>query len=476
MNMQYLPEKIFKSGFSFLKKTVAVSLIFFTSVLSAESYTLETLTENLLKNNPDIRTAQEEYNRSVLDYKDALGGMGPKIDLQISATYMVNPPVGSLSVNVDDILNAVSWPSGTKPTQTGRYVKIYDGMENTYYNFGLTLTQPLWTWGKLHNAAKLYKEVSNIQEIKLEYTEQKLKTELETRIITLMFLNKINEILEEEKILAEELVSYSEDAEKSGMLLHQDVVDARIQAKELDIAKQGVSEQITNQILELQRITGIEELSFEQIDYSFNTSLLTEIMNADKNELQEKALSGTQPSLKMVTQAKVIQDLAVKISKNSVYWKPDVGFEMSAGYGGSRFPFTEPNWARKDDYSLNLSLGVKTTVWDGGKKLNDVARSLSNAESAQINSDATRSTIRKTFMEQWNTFDVCTMKIEYQDLKIETAASKIQHQEVLFQNGYGSKADLLSAQIDQCNEKIERLQQELSRAAACMTIRFLCSE
>ncbi|MCF0241088.1 MAG: TolC family protein, partial [Treponema sp.] len=269
MNMQYLPEKIFKSGFSFLKKTVAVSLIFFTSVLSAESYTLETLTENLLKNNPDIRTAQEEYNRSVLDYKDALGGMGPKIDLQISATYMVNPPVGSLSVNVDDILNAVSWPSGTKPTQTGRYVKIYDGMENTYYNFGLTLTQPLWTWGKLHNAAKLYKEVSNIQEIKLEYTEQKLKTELETRIITLMFLNKINEILEEEKILAEELVSYSEDAEKSGMLLHQDVVDARIQAKELDIAKQGVSEQITNQILELQRITGIEELSFEQIDYSF---------------------------------------------------------------------------------------------------------------------------------------------------------------------------------------------------------------
>lgn len=460
-----------------MKKILVSSFLFsFLFALGAQTFTLEELNQKLFSDNPEIQTAQEEYNRSVLDYKDALAGMGPKIDLTVSATYMVNPPVGSLSVNIDDILDAVSWPSGLQPAKTGQYIKIYDGMENTFYNFGLSLTQPVFTWGKLYNAANLYKEISNIQKQKLEYTQKKLQTELETRIVTLQFLQKINEILEEEKLLAEELVTYSENAEKSGMLLHQDVVDAKIQAKELDIAEQGILEQIANQLLSLQRITGIENLSIEQIQYDFDESLVSELFSGDKNALQEKALSGEQPSLKMVTQAKMIQDLAVKISKDSVYWKPDVGLEISAGYGGSRVPFAEPNWRRKDDYSLNLSLGIKTTVWDGGKKLNDISRSLSNAESAKINADATRAEIRKTFMEQWNTAEVCSMKIEYQDLKIETADSKIQHQEVLFQNGYGSKAELLSAQINKCNEKIERLQHELSRTAACMTLKFLIGE
>ncbi len=453
-----------------------ISALFCFSILfslNARSFTLEDLKSSLHSNNPEIKTVQEEYNRSVLDYKDALAGMGPKIDLTISGTYMVNPPVGSLSINVDDIINSVNWPEGTSPSSSGQYVKIYDGMENTYYNFGLTLEQPLFTWGKLHYAAGLYKELSKVQKIKLEYTEKKLESELETRLATLYYLKKITAILDEEKVFAQELVSYSEDAEKSGMLLHQDVIDARIHAKELDIAQQGVLEQITNQILELQRITGENDLSPENITLNFDENIISEIMNSDRVLLQEKALSGNQDSIKMITQAKTIQDMAVKIAKNSVYWKPDVGMEMSASYGGQRMPFMEPNWRRKDDYSLNLSLGIKTTVWDGGKKLNDVSRSLSNADSAQVNVEATRSTIRKTMNEQWNTADVCSMKIEYQDLKIETADSKIGHQEVLFQNGYGSKADLLEAQINKCSEQITKLQHELQRAVACLTIRFL---
>jgi len=457
-----------------IKNIISVFTILFSMNTVLGAYTLEELKDQVQKNNPDLLSAQEEYRRSVLDYKDALAGMGPKIDLTISGTYMVNPPVGSLSVNVDDIINAVQWPSDTAPSSSGQYIKIYDGMENTYYNFGVTLTQPLFTWGKLHNAASLYKELSQIQLLKLEYTRKKLSTELETRLVTLSFLKKINALLEEEKLYAEELVSYSEDAEKSGMILHQDVIDARIQAKELDIAEQGVNEQITNQLLELERITGIENISAEDIDYEPDEGTIRNIMNLNRDQVLAKALSENQDSIKMISQAQVIQGMAVKIAKNSVYWKPDVGLEMTAGYGGQRFPLIEPNWLRKDDYSLNLSLGIKTTVWDGGKKLNEVARALSNSESAQVNTNATKAEIRKTLNEQWNTADVCTMKIEYQDLKIETAGAKIDHQNVLFQNGYGSKSDLLKAKIDRSSEQITRLQHELQRAAACYTIRFLC--
>lgn len=457
-------------------KIILVSLFLVRGIpcfAESDRYTLQDLTSSMLQNNPDIRSAQEEYRRSVMDYKDALAGFGPKIDLQLSGTYMVNPPVGSVYVNVDELLGAVNWPAGIKPQSSGQHIKVYDGMENTMYNFGLTLEQPVFTWGKLHQAAMLYKEVSKIQEIKLSNSTKQLSTELETRIVSLGYLYKISELLKEEEIYADEMVSFSEDAEKSGMLLRQDVIEARIKAKELEIALQGLNEQIAAQEIELQRLTGLENLQFDEIDYVFDEEFCSRIMGLDREESLQKALGPQSDSIRMVGKAAQVSSLAEKISKNSVYWKPDIGLQMSLGYGGSRFPLVEPNWLRKDDYSLNISLGVKTTVWDGGKKLRDVSRAISNSESARINEDAVKATVRKTLMEQWNTADVCEMKIEYQILKIETAESKIAQEEVLYGNGYGSKTDLLSAKIDLCNAKIEKLQQELTRAAACMTINFL---
>lgn len=464
---------------SFISHTLY--LIFFPLFafpLSAQPYDLAELNSLMQQNNPDIRAAEEEYKRSVLDYKDAVAGIGPKIDLQLSGTYMLNPPVGSIAVNVDDIIDAVQWPNGVNPPKSGQYITVFDGMEQTYYSFGLTLEQPIFTWGKIYHAKKLYKEISKIQEIKFDHTKKQLETELETRIVTLGYLYKINQILEEEKTYAEELVKFSEDAETNGMLLHQDVIEARIKAKELDIAKQGVVEQIKTQLIELQRITGITDLTFEQIDYTFDDSN-TSIYSTDENtrsDFMDAALSGNRPTIKMVTQAKVVNDLAAQIAKDSVYWKPDIGFQASASYGGSRFPFFEKNWTRKDDYNLNFSLGIKTTIWDGGKKLNDISRSKSNAESAQINADAARATIRKTLQEQFNTADVCSMKIEYQNLKIETTEAKIKQQEILFNSGYGSQTDLLSAKIDKCNEELEKTQQELQLAVAGLTIKFLTEE
>lgn len=453
-------------------------LITLFSVLSnmAFSYTYEELSHAMSANNPELQKLQEEYNRSLLDVKDAWAGLGPTVNLQVSGTYMVNPPVDAIYLNVDDVLNAISWPSGVKPAGGSQPIKIYGGMEDTLYNFQLSVTQPIFTWGKIANSISLYKQISEIKETQLLSQQEKLEMELETRLITLNFLNRILTILDEEQSYASRLVQVSEEAQKTGMLLYQDVVEAWIQAKELDIAQQDLHEQIKNQLLELQQITGIEDLTYEQIEYSFDEEAVMQILQSDRQRVEENALSGNNLSIKMLTQLKGVQSTAEKISKGYVNWKPDVALQMSGGYSGSRFPFVEKNWNRKDDYSLNISVGIQTTIWDGGKKLRDVSRKASEVKTADINQLDARSAIKKTLSSQWNTADVCTIKIEYQDLKIESADSKIQNQQLLFNSGYGSETDLLSAKIDKCNQQIEREKQSLNRAVACMTINFLGGE
>lgn len=461
-----------------IKKLIFTFVIFAAAVGCAwtqEEFSLDTLLMATKQNHPELLKLQEEYKRSLLDVKDAQASLGPTVDLQASGTYMLNPPVGAIYVNTDDIISSINW-NGVSPTRGSQYVKVFDGMEPTLYSFDLTLTQPIFTWGKIANSIKLYKQISEIKQNQIIQQTAQLETELQTRLLSLYYLNKILEILDEEQSYADRMVQVSEDAEKSGMLLHQEVVDAKIQAKELEIVKQDLLEQIEDQLLELRRITGIEINSSQNINYDFVPVLnrgFDSLLQTDHTQLEEEILAGEQSSIKMVTQLQEVSETAEKISRGYENWKPDIALQMSGGYSGSRVPLFEPNWRRKDDYSVNVSIGLKATIWDGGKKLRDVSRKVSEVKTAEITTSDTRSTISKTFDSQWNTAQVCTMKIEYQDLKIESATANINQKQQMFDSGYGSETDVLSAKIERCNAQIEKEKQTLSRAIACLTIEYL---
>ena len=182
------------------------------------------------------------------------------------------------------------------------------------------------------------------------------------------------------------MVKVSEDAEKVGMLLHQEVVDAKLQAKELEIAKQDLLEQIKDQLLELNRITGLENLKLEEINFDFVPALEADfdtLLNMDISQLEAEVLSGNQSSIKILTQMESVSKTAEKISRGSENWKPDLAFQMSGSVSDSRVPFIQEGWEDKTDYSLNISIGLKTTIWDGGKKLRDVSRKVSEARTSQ---------------------------------------------------------------------------------------------
>ena len=218
------------------------------------------------------------------------------------------------------------------------------------------------------------------------------------------------------------------------------------------------------------------EIKFEEIDYSFVPALEEDfdaLLNSDPDELENQILSGNQTSMKMLTQLEEVSRTAEKISRGYENWKPDFALQMSGGYSGSRFPLFEPNWRRKDDYSINISIGLKTTIWDGGKKIRDISRKMSEVETASINKNDARSTISKTFNSEWNAAQACTMKIEYQDLKIESAEAKIDQKQLMYESGYGSESDVLSVKIERCNAQIEKEKQTLARARACLTIEYL---
>lgn len=458
----------------FVKKTALfIFLILFSSAFSFPlfAYTLEELNQALCNNNPELLKLSEEYKRSQLDVKDSYGSLEPSIDMQLSGTYMNEPMIGPITVDMKDLMG--SNPMLSSMFANAEPVTVFEGTGKTNFNLQFSLVQPIFTWGKLTNSVKIYKEVSQIKMTQLLSQQEQLLVELETRIITLSYLKNMNDILEQEKEYAARLVSVSESAEKSGMLIHQDVVDARIQAKEPEIVQMDLQEQISNQLFEIEKLTGLKNLTLNDIDYTVDENRFDTVMNMDRAVAEEKALSENQLSIQMLNQLQKVNELSTKIAKESLYWKPDIALQATAGYGGSDFLFVDSGWKDKDKSSFNISIGIKTTIWDGGKKLRDVARKQSEERSAELDKIDAKDTIRQTLNSQWNTIDVCSLKIEYQDLKIESAQSKIQQQETIFNTGYGSESDVLTAKINYCNEQLEKIQQQLSKAAACLMVEYL---
>mgnify|MGYP006967406297 CR=1 FL=1 len=72
--------------------------------------------------------------------------------------------------------------------------------------------------------------------------EKQLQTELNTRIVSLFYLLQIENLLKTQDELANKLVKISEDAQKNGLLLNQDILEAKINAQQINIVQQEIKE------------------------------------------------------------------------------------------------------------------------------------------------------------------------------------------------------------------------------------------
>ena len=122
------------------------------------------------------------------------------------------------------------------------------------------------------------------------------------------------------------------------------------------------------------------------------------------------------------------------------------------------------------DLNADISIGLKTTLWDGGKKLNDIRRRESELRSASVNRDDTVLAVTQEMRQQCRAMSTAVLKIQYQELKITAAESDIVRQEQMLQTGYGSERDVLQARITEATEKINLIQEKINLAVAAGTV------
>lgn len=444
------------------KLSLFIIVLFFTSALFAnETYNYDSLASSLRLNNTKLQAAYQDVVQAKLDTKDAKANYHPTIDLTVSGSYIINP-IGPITVNASEL--------GLPYNQ---YITLYKGMENTLYQTSLSLQQPIFTWGKISNGVKALKEVESVRSLQLTDTENQLNAELKSRLSAIYYMDEIISLLNEQKSYADRLVELAHSAQEQGIMLAQEVKENEINALQVDVTLSEISAQYSSNLTALRTMTGLLDLTREDISYIPDEESFYSLAKEDRNALIKSATSQSQPTLQMLSHMQSAMEYSEKVSKASVYWKPDFALQVSASYGGSRLPLVETDWYRQDDYSGMVTVAFKTTIWDGGKALNNIKRSESNVANAVISRDEAINTIITTLSEQFANQDMAIAKISYLDLKEETLVSKVEQKILLQSYGNASEADVLNAKIELTTCRLERLQEKLKLAQASYLIEYL---
>ena len=437
----------------------------------SESYTFESLKESMRSGNAELRKATETYNQSLLDVKDAKANYQPQISLLLSGTYMANPPIGKTTIGVDELSSqlGVTIPGSA----SGEYVTLYKGMDSLYYNAGLTITQPIFTWGKIPKSVELYSEIASIRALSLEDSADKLSVELKTRLTAKCYMDELFQLIAETKEKADELVKVSQDAYDNGMLLKEDVTKAKISALEIDVKEQELKKQYSDNLKSLQTITATDDLDGSNIEYTVNEDEINAIAALEHDDVISLVTRSDSATISMLKGQTRAYELKKEIAEASLYWKPDFALQVSLTYGGSAMPLIEKNWYRANDYGLYITFAISTTIWDGGVKLNDVKRAASEIEGTKADYDSAVDQLTETAEENLSQIELSLVKLEYYDLKLEEAEERLDLINRQYEGGMISKTDVLSQEIEVLTEKMTIIQEKVTLSQAVYTIAYL---
>ena len=454
-----------------MKRQLVFLLILISTSLLFAAISIEDAEEMMMRNNPDIRSAEEAVVQAGLDLKDSKASFSPTISLSGSFTYMSEPLVGPVIMESSDILSQMGL--GSYSDMASGYVTLYDGMENTMYMGTLSLTQPLITWGKLGKAVDLYKNILTAQSLRKDDTVAQNKAELRIRVWSMKYLEEMEGLVDEAMALSKELVDIAKSSYENGMILRQDWLEAEISSLEVEVKKAELDDNYSSLMEGLRSLIGDYSVSYSDFILPEDESFLYKYRESNLDDLILKATGEDCNNLKAIKNLIGAYTNQKTIADRSLYGIPDFALQAQLTYSSSRLPFIETGWKQNDNNSLNLSIGFKTTLWDGGKAINDVKRAQSNIRSAESQYDSALSQIRVAVTSNYNGMMKNIANIQYQSEKIQNLEMELENIRIGLSYGQNSVSDEKQKMLEIVEAKSNLLASKIALVQNVYTLDYL---
>ncbi len=404
----------------------------------AAPYDAAALARLALAGNPGLVSAQAGLASAEADLATARSKRLPRVFATISATGIANPmeaisiPAGALG----------SIPPGIPLPPTP--VDLMEAQEPLYYRALSTIEQPLFTWGKLGAGVDMARAGREAAGLAYEKARRELLLKVGASAESLAILARVEEVLALQAAVGERLVFISEESMKAGFITKAELLEAKIDVKELDLARAETRRRRELLLEELRGLTGRPALRLEELVLAAPKAGMPRLSG---EESAAAARSGSL-DLALVAALEKANEAGKRLAAGSGPFRPDFAFRAELGYSGPRLPFVEEGWEDKDDWSLNLSVATSLELFDGGEARAARGKAAAELEKARARSEEARSGIANLLRSGFLDLELARVRLEYDILKLEGHGEKVKGLRAERDAGSGSEAAYLRALLD----------------------------
>ena len=444
-----------------MKQVFCCLLFFLFSISSAFSddtslVTLEEAIQAAFDYSGERKIQLLDQMKSGYQVDEAKAGMFPVLDVQATASYMLNPPEG------------FSLPKGAMGYEPNQYSQtpvpfpeedypLMEDPENTYFSIEAGLQQPIFTWGKLRAGLELAQQNYQLAALKTEATEVELTRQIRQIYYGIVFARSAVEKLEQIENLLEQTLSDRKKEFREEFINLEKVLESQ---KNVLMLRTQIAEVREGYVKSAEAFSMITGLDADQ--YTFENVLSTGVKQiSDMDDVIQYALWNSS-DIQRISAEEELAVLNKKLEKRTGQLRPDFFLDVGLDINGEQVPVVQSNWLETWDVNLTFTLGTKITLWDSGLS---AAKRRQSAVSEQIAAEGLRQTIANTETRVRGLLQSLTTayyRVQEYEAKDRLMQEQLKNAIVSYENELITRAERLGAEAALLQNEVEYLSALLS--------------
>jgi outer membrane protein len=440
----------------------------------ANGLTIEQASRLAQSSSEAIRIRELAVQKARLAVSEAEGKRLPHVDLGVAASYLVQPPTGytvaagSLgAINIPAL--GVHTPMPTQDFSIGAH-------PYNYFSASATLSQPLFTWGKIRNAIDITSLRAESAGTDLLAQRRVIQREVRRAYYGALLAQESEAVLRQIAVAAAQIVSDRQASLEQGSLTGEAVLEAQSRRAQIEARLAEAAQSRATALESLGILTGLDPQSI-----TLASGFPAEAADPSESAIRARALDASTD----VAESRTRQRLAQKklaLEQGGAILRPDVAFGVSLAASGQQnylvLNGAPPNSTAPTSWSWDviLSLNVKMSVFDGMESASRIAQAEKDTEAAGL---ALRQSEKLTRLAARRAVDAALKAeadLSEMSAREEYAAERLKNARVSADNGMASREDLHGAEILFGSAQLDSLLARFTREEALADLSHLSGE
>jgi outer membrane protein TolC len=429
-----------------------------------------------------VHVKELDVQKSRLALEEAGSRARPHVDLQASASYLVHPPqgytvaAGTLGA-ITPTIPAGALGVGTPAIPLGSFAippqdfNVGAQLHN-YFTATASLSQPIFTWGKIRNAIDLAALEVDAAGTDLLAQQRDIDRDVNRAYFSALLARDSETVLKRIRDTAAEIAADRQKSLDQGTINRETVLEAQANLASIEAKLSEAGQSKATALESLGILTGTEPRAED-----LATGFRTQFPPLDEQSLREKArTSSTALAASRTRISQAGKKLAVE--KGGALLHPDISLGLQLDLLGQEdLPFSAWNWNNSTwDWDLVISIGMKMSVFDGLASLQRVRQAEKDLEMAGMGLSLDEKRVGLNVRTAVDAAVKADSDVKEKQARTDYAEERLRNARASLENGMASRDEEHGADILAGSAELDLLFARFSREEALADIAHLTGE